>query len=43
MCYGNDLAGADGAGSVGGVAAAEEVDGPAGHCMLVPWLLVQVW
>ena len=42
MCCGNDLAGADSAGGAGGIAVAEEVDGPAGSCMLVPWLLVQV-
>jgi len=42
MCCRCDLAGAVGAEGVGGIGAAEEVDGPVGGCMLVPWLLVCV-
>ena len=37
------MAGTGSAGGTGGVAAAVEVDGPAGSCMLVPWLLACVW
>jgi hypothetical protein len=43
MCCGCDLAGAVGAEGAGSIGAAEEVDGPAGGCMLVPWLLACVW
>jgi len=42
MCCGNALAGAGGASGAGDVAAAVEVDGPAGGCKLVPWLLARV-
>ena len=42
MCCGCDLAGAVGAEGAGGVGAAEEVDGPAGGCMLVLWLLARM-
>ena len=42
MCCGCDLAGTVGAEGVGSVGVAEEMDGPAGGCMLVPWLLARV-
>jgi hypothetical protein len=42
MCCGNALAGAGSASGAGDVTAAVEVDGPAGGCKLVPWLLAWV-
>jgi hypothetical protein len=42
MCCRCDLADAGGAEGAGGISAAEDVDGPAGGCMLAPWLLVHV-
>jgi len=42
MCCRCDLAGTGGAEGVGGVGATVEVDGLAGGCILVPWLLARV-
>ncbi len=43
MCCGSGLAGTGSAGSAGSVTVAVRVDGLAGGCMLVPWLLACVW
>jgi hypothetical protein len=42
MCCRCDLAGTVGAKGAGSIGMAEEVDGPAGGCMLVLWLLARV-